>query len=265
MLCPRIRQPRVTLFLAAALAALSLASGRALADLPAQATILSSMTTANNYFLAEWPTAGSKNGLPSSHASDIWTRATYMNGAMALYRTYLGAGLSGNATTVYNYAVSWGTNAYTSTTASSPTAWCLFGGDNTSTEDNMCAGQAYIELYQADPTQTARLTHIAANLIHMAPTYTNNPASISEKYVDAIHMALPGYAKYAALNLSGNPTPATLLAAMYSFYHNHKTTNSLYDTTDHLWYRGYSGPDYRYPTFKTPTGLSVTGRGAMAG
>jgi hypothetical protein len=70
--------------------------------MPGQGQILSDMLLANTYFLHEWPTPGCNSCLSGSHASNIWTRGTYFEGALALYRLDLDP-------TLYAYAVNWGT------------------------------------------------------------------------------------------------------------------------------------------------------------
>ena len=86
--------------------------------------------------------------MPSrNHPSTIWTRGTYFEGDLALYRI-------NHDTNIYNYAVQWG--AFPN--------WALRSGDTDTSPDDQCAGQEYIELYQFDTTQTNRLTHIVNNV-----------------------------------------------------------------------------------------------------
>src|SRR5438874_311729 len=62
-------------------------AGAGAADvLPSRSQIVDAMVLANNHFVAEWPTAGCNTCLPGSRPSNIWTRATHFEGAVALYR-----------------------------------------------------------------------------------------------------------------------------------------------------------------------------------
>jgi rhamnogalacturonyl hydrolase YesR len=192
-------------------------SSSARADMPAQPQILSDMILANTYFLNEWPTPGCTKCLSGSHPSNIWTRGTYFEGALALY--YINSDPA-----IYTYAVNWGTFF----------TWKLRGNDTTDwLPDDQCCGQAYIELYQLDTTQSARLTHITANV----NAWVANSTLSMCNYVDSLHMTLPGFAKLGSVHagiLAGN---ATYLAKMYQYFNYAKTTIGLYNTTDHLWYR----------------------------
>jgi len=184
--------------------------------MPSQTQILSDMVLANDYFTNEWPTPGCNSCLPGNHPSNIWTRGTYFEGALALYRI-------NHDPAIYNYATNWGTFHN----------WALWGADNTDTSpDDQCAGQDYIELYQFDPTQTQRLTHITNNV----NAWIGRTTVGYWYYVDALHMSMPVFAKMTAL-FGGTNYPAK----MYSYFHYAKSvigpSNGLYNLTDHLWCR----------------------------
>jgi rhamnogalacturonyl hydrolase YesR len=185
--------------------------------MPSQGQILSDMELANDYFVAEWPTPGCSSCLPSNHPSNIWTRGTYFEGALALYRINFDP-------TIYTYAEGWGNFS----------SWALWGNDTTDVSpDDQCCGQGYIEMYQLDTTQSQRLTHITKNVNF----WVGNSTVARWTYVDALHMSMPVFAKLGSLHagiLAGN---ATYLSKMYSYFNYTKTTLGLYNTTDHLWYR----------------------------
>ena len=71
------------------------------AFLPPQSQIMSDMVLANNNFTNHWPVPGCASCLPGAHPSTIWTRATYFEGALALYRI-------NQDPNIYNYAAQWG-------------------------------------------------------------------------------------------------------------------------------------------------------------
>ena len=194
------------------------------AFMPPQTQILSDMVLANNYFTNEWPVPGCANCLPANHPSCIWTRATYMEGDLALYRL-------NHDTNIYNYAVQWG--AFTN--------WNLRYGDTDNTSDDQGAGQEYVELYQFDITQTNRLTHIANNVNFWVKGHLGLGIMT---YVDTLHMSMPTFAKLSVLNsnvISALKTNDAYMPEMYSYFHNIKSvigpSNGLYNLTDHLWWR----------------------------
>jgi rhamnogalacturonyl hydrolase YesR len=223
----QLSRPRSTVFFLALMASLQVSPG-ALADfMPPQAQILSDMVLANNYFTNEWPVPGCSSCLPPAskpHPSNIWTRGTYFEGVLALYRINLDPN-------IYNYAVQWGTFHN----------WALWGADTSDPSANdQCCGQAYIELYQLDPTQTSRLTHIVNNVNFWMST--NAPQWWW--WVDALHMSMPVFAKLSVLNsnvIGALATNYTYPARMYSYFHYAKSvngaSNGLYNATDHLWWR----------------------------
>jgi unsaturated rhamnogalacturonyl hydrolase len=192
--------------------------------MPPQSQILSDMALANDYFTNEWPVPGCKNCLPANHPSCIWTRATYIEGDLALYRI-------NHDTNIYNYAVQWG--AFTN--------WNLRHGDTDNTSDDQGAGQEYAELYLLDITQTNRLTHIANNVNFWVKNHTG---LTTMTYVDTLHMSMPAFAKLSVLNsnvIGALKTNYTYMPEMYSYFHNIKSvwgrSNGLYNVTDHLWWR----------------------------
>jgi len=74
------------------------------------------MRLANDYFMVKWPDPGAAILTDKLRASNIWTRAVYYEGLMALYA------LDAQAR-YYNYAVTWGpATPGASTTAPPPPA-----------------------------------------------------------------------------------------------------------------------------------------------
>jgi len=185
--------------------------------MPSQSQILSDMVLANSHFTNEWPTPGCRNCLTGSRPSCIWTRATYIEGALALFRV-------NHDPLIYKYATNWG--AYTN--------WCLrYNLDSTDrTPDDQGAGMDYLELYQLDPTQTQRLTHITNNL----NSWVARPDVGYLYYVDALHMSMQAFARAGVVLNQTN-----YLEKMYDYFHFAKSvigpSNGLYSVSDHLWYR----------------------------
>src|SRR4051812_44196763 len=69
--------------------------------IPAKKEVLQSITTANNYFMQKWPDAGKPIVTNVERPSNIWTRAVYYEGLMALYTV-------DKQQAYYDYAVQWG-------------------------------------------------------------------------------------------------------------------------------------------------------------
>ena len=98
--------------------------------LPVKKKILSSMRLANGYFMNKWPDPGKSIITNRERPSNIWTRAVYYEGLMALYA------IDRNAS-YHDYAVEWGEKH----------KWGLRSGVNTRNADDQCCGQTYIDLY----------------------------------------------------------------------------------------------------------------------
>lgn len=223
----KLKRLKSAVLLSALVAEVLASPGARAGFMPPQSQILGEMVLANHYFTNEWPVPGCSSCLPPvsrPHPSSIWTRATYIEGDLALYRINLD-------TNIYNYAVQWG--AFPN--------WSLRYGDMDTTSDDQGAGQEYIELYQLDPTQTNRLTHIVNNVNYWMSGHLGFSAMT---YVDTLHMSMPTFVKLSVLDsnvLSALKTNSTYAAEMYSCFHNIKSvfgrSNGLYNVTDHLWWR----------------------------
>jgi rhamnogalacturonyl hydrolase YesR len=195
------------------------APGTPSATMPSQTQILSDMTLANNYFTNEWPTPGCSTCLSGSHPSSIWTRATYFEGSLAMWRI-------NHDPAITNYATGWGTFHN----------WTIRGGATDTSPDDQCAGSEFIELYLLNTTLTNRITNIVANL--NCWMFTNSTTTNWWWYIDGVHMSMPAFAKMAAISGGSNTNYAY---KMYSYWHYTKSTlapsNGLYNLTDHLWCR----------------------------
>ena len=106
--------------------------------------ILAKMECANAYFMQKWPDTTKTTITDRERPSNIWTRATYYEGLLALYRINHDAAL-------YAYALEWATFHN----------WDMRDGLSTRNPDNQCCGQVYLEMYDIDP-QEERLTNITA-------------------------------------------------------------------------------------------------------
>jgi unsaturated rhamnogalacturonyl hydrolase len=183
-------------------------------SLPYKYKVLEKMTLANKYFMDKWPDPTAAIVTDKSRPSNLWTRGTYYEGLMALY--YINRDIS-----FYKYAVDWGTFF-----SWGPT----YGGSTTRIADNQCCGQTYIELYLLDQ-KPERIQTIQSCIDGMV----NSTIIKDWWWVDALHMAMPVFAKFGVLYSADK-----YYEKMFDLYNYTKTKAKgigLYNTTDHLWYR----------------------------
>ena len=170
---------------------------------------MSDMVLANNNFTNNWPVAGCSSCLPGGRTSAEWTRGTYMEGALALYRINPNLNL-------YDYAVQWGALF----------KWQLSYGDLSTDPDGQCAGQEYIELYTLDPipANTNQLTHISTTLTY----WVSNNIGLTAWSLCRFHPHV--HARLCQAQPRSTPTPspalknnATYAPEMYAFFHQIKS------------------------------------------
>ncbi|MDE6144380.1 MAG: glycoside hydrolase family 88 protein, partial [Muribaculaceae bacterium] len=106
--------------------------------LPSRRDILRTLVKVNDYYLSNHPDPLA--GIPyysrkKVYEANIWTRAVYFEGLMALYSIY-------PDNRYYDYAYNWGDGF----------KWGM-RRDNTTTRDadNYCCGQTYVDLYRLTP------------------------------------------------------------------------------------------------------------------
>jgi unsaturated rhamnogalacturonyl hydrolase len=196
------------------------------AQLPAKKEVMSNMILTNAYFMNKWPDPGQVIVTNKTRPSNIWTRAVYYEGLMALYKL-------NPDTTFYDYAVRWGEFHQ----------WGLNNGINTRNADNQCCGQTYIDLFLIDK-KPERIKDIKASVDLMLES-----AKIDDwTWIDALQMGMPVFAKLGALY--HNPH---YYERMYEMYMNSKTVEGgkgLYNPADQLWWRD---KDFVAP-YKEPNG-----------
>src|SRR5476651_122394 len=203
-------------------------------QLPVKKKIIADMALANGYFMNKWPDAGAtvtvKNpaGVPVTRTSELWTRAVYYEGLMALYavdpqKKYL------------DYAVEWGEKHN----------WRPRGSIETKDADNQCCGQTYIDLYNLDP-KPERIESIKKCM----DLVIANDGDGAWTWVDAIQMGMPVFAKLGAV-YKDDPK---YYEKMYAMYNHTKTVEGggLYNTAEHLWWRDKGF----VPPYKEPNGAN---------
>ncbi|NJD11526.1 MAG: glycoside hydrolase family 88 protein [Gemmatimonadetes bacterium] len=189
------------------------AAGQAQA-LPAPDSILAAMRLANRYFMAKWPDPGRTIITNIERPSNIWTRAVYYEGLLALY------GIDPQAE-YYDYAVRWG-EAH---------GWDLRAHDTyTRNADDQAAGQTYIDLYRIDP-RPERIRAIRAAIDSMLATEKIDDWN----WIDAIQMCMPVFAKLGALQQ--DPRYWERMFEMYRFTRERHGDHGLFNAADGLWWR----------------------------
>lgn len=199
-------------------------------ELSSKDTVLKDMELANSYFMAKWPDPGADIVTDKVRPSNLWTRAVYYEGMMALY--YIN-----QDETLYNYGVDWGESHNWE-----PTYHIMGTRDG----DHQCCGQTYIELYKIsqDPDWIAPITQ---NIDYMVDDDNNDDWS----WIDAIQMSMPVFAKLGVIHDDTN-----YFDKMYSLYRFTKYRHGgrgLYNQDDHLWWRDASF----VPPVTTPNGKQV--------
>jgi unsaturated rhamnogalacturonyl hydrolase len=192
---------------------------------PSKSSVMAAMKLTNAYFMQKWPDPGSSITTNITRPSNIWTRAVYYEGLMALYALK-------PEKEYYDYAVDFGVKHN----------WGLRGGISTRNGDNQACGQTYIDLYMIDK-QPERIKDIKASVDLMMQS-----GKIDDwTWVDALQMGMPVFAKLGVVYKD----PA-YFEYMYKMYMHTKTVQGggLYNAKEGLWWRD---KDFT-PPYKEPNG-----------
>ncbi|MEO7313429.1 MAG: glycoside hydrolase family 88 protein [Chitinophagaceae bacterium] len=193
---------------------------------PPKNEVMQAMDKANDYFMNLWPDPGANIPKPIVRPSNIWTRAVYYEGLMAMNEV-------NPQKKYYDYALDWGVKH----------KWNLRGGMTTRNADNQCCGQTYIELYLIDK-KPEYITNIKASIDSMMKTQKVDDWN----WIDAIQMAIPVYTKLGVIYK--DTTYFHRMYEMYAFSKYKHGGKGLYNPEDHLWWRD---KDFVAP-YKEPNG-----------
>ena len=205
---------------------LSLAIITTAQKLPAKKKVLNTLRLTNKYFMDKWPDAGKPIFTNIERPSNIWTRAVYYEGLMALYTI-------DKKKKYYDYALQWGEKH----------KWGLRGGIKTRNADNQCCGQTYIDMYLLDNNQNPeRVNDIKVSIDSMMLT-----SKIDDwNWIDALQMAMPVFVKLG--NLYNDTSYFGRMYEMYAFTKYKHGDNGLYNAREHLWWRDKDfDPPYKEP------------------
>lgn len=197
-------------------------------SLPSKTELLKVMNLTNQYFMDKWPDAGKSIFTNIERPSNIWTRAVYYEGLMALYsikpeKTYL------------DYALQWGEKH----------KWGLRGGINTRNADNQCCGQTYIDLYLLDKKEE-RIRDIKASIDLMVKSEKKD----DWHWIDALQMAMPVYTRLGVIY--NDTSYFRKMYDLYAFAKYRHGGSGLYNPVEKLWWRD---KDF-VPPYKEPNGAN---------
>ena len=186
--------------------------------------VLKQMQIANGYFMDKWPDTGKTIITNKERPSNIWTRAVYYEGLMALHEIY-------PKETYYNYAYAWAESH----------KWGFNSGNTTRNADNYCAAQTYIDLYNLEPN-AFKLKNTKANMNMLL----NTPQLDDWSWIDAIQMGMPVFAKMGVLEKDNRYFEK--MYEMYMYSRNKHGDHGLFNPKDGLWWRDADfDPPYQEP------------------
>ncbi len=193
---------------------------------PSKKSVLKAMRVTNKYFMNKWPDPGKSIVTNRERPSNIWTRAVYYEGLMALYaidkkKEYL------------DYAIDWGTKH----------KWGLRDGIQTRNADNQCCGQTYIDLYLLDKKEE-RIKDIKASIDIMKGTEKVDDWN----WIDALQMGMPVFVRLGVIY--NDTSYFSRMYEMYAFSKYRHGGNGLYNPAEKLWWRD---KDF-VPPYKEPNG-----------
>jgi rhamnogalacturonyl hydrolase YesR len=194
-------------------------------ELPAKQSVLDNMLKTNSYFMKQNPDPTWPTYVNRMRSSNLWTRAVYYEGLMALYSIY-------PDDTLLQYVMDWGDYH----------KWTPRNGNTTRNADNYCCSQTYIDVYNL----THNWEHIKNAKIN-ADMLVNTPQDGDWTWIDAIQMGMPVLAKLGAV--TGEQRYFDKAWAMYSYTRN-VIGGGLFNKADGLWWRD---ADF-VPPYKEPNG-----------
>lgn len=197
-------------------------------NLPDKKEVLEVAERANRYFINKWPDPGKEIVGKKVWPSNLWTRAVYYEGLMALYKV-------DPKKEYYNYALDW----------SQKHNWDMMRGTFTRNADNQACGQTYLDLYEIDGKKhPERIKYVKMSMDSMI----TSGKSDDWWWIDALQMGMPIYTKLG--RITGEKKYFDKNYEMYAFTKYKHGGNGLYNPKDKLWWRDKSF----VPPYKEPNG-----------
>ncbi|MDR2414710.1 MAG: glycoside hydrolase family 88 protein [Odoribacteraceae bacterium] len=218
-------KPILLTLLVIASTSLSVARAR---ELPDKQQVLQVMTRVNAYFMQKYADYTLPSNVGKVRPSNIWTRAVYYEGLMALYRVH-------PLPEYRDYALKWAEFHQ----------WGLRDGNATRNADNQCCGQVYIDLYRMSPDPVK-----IRDIKECMEMVLESPREDDWSWIDAIQMAMPVMARLG--NLLDDARYHEKMFRMYAFTRDRHAGNGLFNPADGLWWRDKDfAPPYREPNGKS--------------
>ncbi len=189
--------------------------------------VLNTARKANDYFMAKYSDPTRPTFVNKVRTSNLWTRAVYYEGLMALnaidkQQRYI------------DYAMDWA-NFH---------QWSPRNGVEVTNADDQCCGQTYIDLLPyAGKSDSELLEKVIKNLDHQIATGRYDYWT----WIDAIQMGMPLYAM--VYKVTGDRKYIDYAIKSYEWTRN-ECGGGLYNTSNGFWYRD---KDY-VPPYKEPDG-----------
>ena len=205
---------------------LSLLCTVAHSQMPEKRFTLEKMTLVNDRFMEKWPNPGDSIFIKGRRPSNIWTRAVYMEGLLALnevapHPRYI------------DYAIDWAVAHL----------WGFRGGTHTRNADDQCCAQIYIDLYRMH-----RNEQVLGHTERMVNNIVNSTRRDDWTWVDALHMAMPVYAKLGVEKR--DIRYFRTMMELYCHTRDQIAHMGLFNPIDGLWWRD---ADF-LPPYKEPNG-----------
>lgn len=195
-------------------------------QLPDKESVLQTVVKVNDYFMKRYADYTQPSFYRKMRPSNIWTRAVYYEGLLALYQIH-------PKTEYYDYMLGWAEFH----------KWKLRNGNANRNADDQCCGQVYIELYKMAP-QPEKIRNIKACIDMLV----NTPQEDDWSWIDAIQMSMPIFAQLGDIYKDNRYFEK--MYQMYAYTRNMHGKNGLYNPKDGLWWR-----DAKFvPPYKEPNG-----------
>ena len=197
------------------------------ADRPVTADAVRAMAVrVNNYFMTKWPDPTKPTFVRRERSSNLWTRAVYYEGLMALYEIDPQAAY-------LDYTDRWGDFHQ----------WTTRDDALTTNADNQCCAQTYLDRYMMT-RDNKMIARVRENLEHQMRTKVG-----WWTWVDAIQMAMPVYTKM--YRITGDARYADHAMKMYTWTRD-TLAGGLFNEREGLWWRD---KDY-VPPYREPDGAN---------
>ncbi|WP_326984003.1 glycoside hydrolase family 88 protein [Chryseobacterium sp. MYb264] len=196
--------------------------------LPNKKEVLEVAERTNKYFMDKWTDPGKEIVGKKVWPSNLWTRAVYYEGLIALYKV-------DPKKEYYNYAMDW----------SQKHNWDMMRGTYTRNADHQACGQTYIDLYEIDGKKNPeRIKFVKASIDSMMATKQVD----DWWWIDALQMSMPIFTKLG--RITGDKKYFDRNYEMYAYTKYKHGGNGLYNAKDKLWWRDKSF----VPPYKEPNG-----------